>query len=80
MDRPKGWDNILLQEGKKSHVGKRGSGPLGPRVRIREKSEDAGTEEGLLSRVLGLSPNSVCLGCYNQLSVSGVWNEGEAVT
>lgn len=33
-----------------------------------------------MSWVLGLSPDSVCLGCYNQLSVSGVWNEGEAVT
>ena len=36
--------------------------------------------KGYMSRVLGLSPDSVCLGCYNQLSVSGVWNEGEAVT
>lgn len=54
MDRPKGWDNILLQEGKKSHVGKRGSGPLGPRVRIREKSEDGGTEEGLHEQSSGV--------------------------
>lgn len=65
---------------KSSHVGKRGSGPLGPRVGIREKSEDGGTEEGLHEHSSGVKSRLLCLGCYNQLSVSGVWNEGEAVT
>lgn len=65
---------------KSSHMGKRGSGPLGPRVGIREKSEDGGTEEGLHEQSSGVKSRLVCLGCYNQLSVSGVWNEGEAVT
>ena len=53
---------------------------MGPRVGIRETSEDGGTEEGLHEQSSGVKSRLVCLGCYNQLSVSGVWNEGEAVT
>lgn len=83
MDSPNSWANILLQEEKKKNQATWVREEVAPGAQGGDQGEIGRMEEqgrGYMSRVLGLSPDSVCLGCYNQLTVSGVWNEGEAVT
>lgn len=56
---------LYCKKKKSSHVGKRGSGPSGPRVGRRESSEGwRNGRRGCMSRGPGSRPGSVCLGSY----------------